>query len=229
MLLNEPKDQQGDLAQIKGLQQFRLAISEHERQMLLEEDQARKKASLKPLTLQGASAFLEEYYNQRRVYNLVTKKELSQDHDFNNIQSQKKSVCPHDKGDFPPTVAQTSNFLYNSNRPQYQQQHQDKRCKDIQKRPFQQRGTAQNDFVHPHSLGFHNHECLLCGKPGHKFQECRTYPPPQKIFKSLCHHCGLGAHANKLSHQISSAPHNNMGKPAQNFKQGQKSFPKQKN
>ena len=84
--MNEPRDKQLEIQQVKGLAQFRLAISEADRQLLIEEDEARLKAYLKPLTLQGSSAYLDAYHNQKRAYQMVA----NNDTNFNTISIQLK-------------------------------------------------------------------------------------------------------------------------------------------
>jgi hypothetical protein len=64
-VLEENVNDRARLAAERGIAQFKLAISEPDMLLLQEEDKERAKAELAPLSLQGASVFLEHYYNKK--------------------------------------------------------------------------------------------------------------------------------------------------------------------
>ena len=63
----EPSNKRQTLAQERGLEQFKIAINEQDRNLLQEEDNQRTKMDLPPLTLIGASMFLESFYTKKDV------------------------------------------------------------------------------------------------------------------------------------------------------------------
>ena len=64
----EPSNKRQTLAQERGLEQFKIAINEQDRNLLQEEDNQRTKMDLPPLTLIGATLFLESFHTKKDVY-----------------------------------------------------------------------------------------------------------------------------------------------------------------
>ena len=199
-VLNEPRDKQLEIQQVKGLAQFRLAISEADRQLLIEEDEARLKAYLKPLTLQGSSAYLDAYHNKKRAYQMVANNDTNIEYNFNTIKTKQKGGKIEQKGESHSKEVAVS---HNVNR-QPVKQHFQKNSREVKRPSFPQKKRDNPNFVHPADLGFFNNECLLCGRVGHRFSSCPLYPQPSRIFKSLCSRCFLGAHGSKLCKQSST-------------------------
>ena len=72
--LYEPSHKRHALAQERGLEQFKIAITDQDRILIQEEDNQRTKMDLPPLTLIGAAMFLESYYTKKDVYSTISKK-----------------------------------------------------------------------------------------------------------------------------------------------------------
>ena len=199
-VLNEPRDKQLEMQQVKGLAQFRLAISDADRQLLIEEDEARLKAYLKPLTLQGSSAYLDSYYNQKRAYQMVANNDTNLEYNFNTVKTPKKGKVDQ-KVDNRPKEGDVSHNIINR-QPFKQNFHKNHR--EVKRPSFQNKKRDNPNFVHPSDLGFFNNECLLCGRVGHRFLDCLLYPQPSRVYKSLCRRCFSGAHASKICKQFST-------------------------
>ena len=199
-VLNEPRDKQLDMQQAKGLAQFKLAISDADRQLLLEEDEARLKAYLKPLTLQGSSAYLDSYYNQKRAYQMVANNDPSQECNFNHLKTSKKVNKLEQKMDSRSKEIDTS---HNVNHRSPQKHNFDNFRRETKRPSFPVKKKDNSTFVHPSDLGFFNNECLLCGRVNHRFMDCRLYPQPSKVHKSLCKRCLMGAHSFRICKQHS--------------------------
>ena len=71
--LDEAPQKKMDFTQSRGLKQFKIAISEVDKNLLYEENSQRSKSEMQPLTLIGAAMFLENFYQEKNVYSTITK------------------------------------------------------------------------------------------------------------------------------------------------------------
>ena len=180
-VLDENINNRTRLAAEQGIAQFKLAISEPDRLLLQEEDKQRAKAEMPPLSLQGASVFLEHYYNQKTVYQAVASNspESDKDFQFNNITQQNSNLQL--KNGLPKYATKKDNRRYNQG--------------------FQR--TNPQKYVTAESLGLAKDSCLLCGITGHKFAKCLRYPNTLPC-PSICRHCYKGAHPHAQCKQATS-------------------------
>ena len=179
--LDEAPEKKMDLTQTRGLEQFKIAISEVDRNLLYEENSQRNKANIQPLTLIGAAIFLENFYQDKNVYSTITKGDEKDD-----------SLAHINKIPFRPPIGQNSKH--------------DKRDRP-RKGNFQTKYNVggKKKQVTTESLGLQKYSGILCGKRNHPYYKCFLYPN-EKPFPSLCYKCKLGAHSNKNCKQNVSTP-----------------------
>ena len=162
--LDLPPHKRNTLAQDRGLEQFKIAINEHDRNLLQEEDNQRLKMDLPPLSLIGASMFLESFYTKQDVYSTVKKSEFNVE-EIHNIVEHKPPLAVNNievNKNRPVTseslgLPKNSCFLCGKNN------HSFKKC-----------------FLYPNEKPFAT-LCKKCNKGAHSFRVCKQYKSENKI------------------------------------------------
>ena len=192
--LDEHESRRSEVSQEKGLTQFKLAISETDRLLLHNEDKQRLKTDLPPLTLMGASMFLEAHYNEKNVYHSIShnmeQMGTTESH-INNMINQ------HVNNRFQPKNPEDNYDTYQRNNwKQGKNYTNNKNIRPTQKYHAKTKPTNE-------SLGLEKNSCLLCGLKGHFYQKCRRYPNMEP-HATLCKTCNKGAHTRYLCKQQDS-------------------------
>ena len=151
--LDEDPDKRTALSQSRGLEQFKIAIREVDRNMLYNEDKTRQKSNLPPLTLIGASMFLENFYQEQKVYTAISK------HEGKSGSLLNINKTPYREG--PDKPYPKKGQFDKGFRPNQQKKDQPK---------------FGNKKITNDSLGIPKQHCLLCGKKGHGYTSCFLYP-----------------------------------------------------